>query len=679
MKIQKIGIIGAGNMGSGIAQKVAQEGINVVIVDIKDKFIKKGLENIKKTLSKAVERKIFTHEQTESILRRIKGTTNIDEIKDADIVIEAVFEDINIKKDLFKQLDKICEDKTIFATNTSSFSITELATSVNRNDQFLGLHFFYHPAMNRLLEIVPGKDTNRETILLANTFSQTIGKTAIHVKDSPGFAVNRFFVPWLNEATRILEEGIANIPTIDDAAKKVFKLPMGPFELMNVTGPPIAYHSCLGLGNKLGEFYLPSNCLKELIDKGEVWDLNGDIDDTKVGVVEERLLGTVFTVACILLQESITSLEDIDRGAKVGLRWRKGPFEMMNKYDIENSYEIVKKFVNKYSTLKLPSNIKKQHEKRQNWVFKYVNLEIKDNIAKILINRPEALNAINEKVIQQLDEQFTKADNNPDVKAIILEGVGKAFVAGADIGYFIKKIKQNKIDDICEFTRYGHTVLNKIDSSEKPVIAKLDGLALGGGAEIALAADTIIATDKGSIGFPETGIGIYPGLGGTQRTTRYLGKELTKYLIFTGKVLDARTAASIGLIEYLLPPDEIDNMVSELVSSGKILKKSMKKEVELPEKFQKIKNYFSDINIQNILSGKGDLNEIGQKISKTISYKAPLAIKLANKVIDEGSQLGLKDGLEIELNHLREIFSTQDALEGLNSAIFRKRPDFKGK
>ena len=127
MSIQKIGIIGAGNMGSGIAQKVAQEGINVVIVDIKDEFIQKGLENIKKTLSKAVERKIFTQEQTENILKHVKGTTNIDEVKDADIIIEAVFEDMKVKKDLFKQLDKICDNKTIFASNTSSYSITELA------------------------------------------------------------------------------------------------------------------------------------------------------------------------------------------------------------------------------------------------------------------------------------------------------------------------------------------------------------------------------------------------------------------------------------------------------------------------------------------------------------------------------------------------------------------------
>jgi enoyl-CoA hydratase/3-hydroxyacyl-CoA dehydrogenase len=352
---------------------------------------------------------------------------------------------------------------------------------------------------------------------------------------------------------------------------------------------------------------------------------------------------------------------------------------MMNKYGIERSYEIVEKFVGKYPELKMPSGLKNQYEKKENWSFNFVDLEIRDNIAKILINRPEAMNAINETVIQQLDKQFTKANNDSNVKAIVLEGAGKAFVAGADIGYFIKKIKQNRVDDICKFTRYGHSVLNKIDSSKKPIIAKLDGLALGGGAEIALTADTIIATEKGSIGFPETGIGIYPGLGGTQRTIKYVGKELAKYLIFTGKVLDARTAASIGLIEYVVSPDEIDDKISELVNSGKIIKKSKKEEAKLPENFQKIKNYFSDSNIQSVLKGEGDLNELGQKISKTISYKAPLAIQLANKIIDEGSQVDLSEGLEIELSHLGEIFSTEDALEGLNSVIMRKRPEFKGK
>jgi enoyl-CoA hydratase/3-hydroxyacyl-CoA dehydrogenase len=679
MKIQKVGIIGAGNMGSGIAQKVAQEGIDVVIVDVEEKFIQKGLENIKQTLSEGVQRKIFTEEQPQEILSRINGTTDKSEVKDADIVIEAIFEDMDVKKKLFKELDKICDEKTVLASNTSSFSISELASSINRNDRFVGLHFFYHPAKNRLLEIIPGTYTNSDTIELAKIFATLIGKTAINVTDAPGFAVNRFFVPWLNESTRILEEGIANIPTIDETAKKVFKIPMGPFELMNVTGIPIAYHSTEGLGQKLSDFYKSSNCLKEQFNKKTQWDLKGEIDPTKAEEVEKRLLGAVFTVACNLADEDVSSIEDIDRGAKIGLRWRRGPFELMNKYGIEHSYEIVSKFVEKHPMLEIPYLLKFHYEHKEPWDFSYVDLEIKDNIAKILINRPEAMNAINEDVIRQLDEQFTEAEENPDVKAIVLEGAGKAFIAGADIQYFIKKIEQNKIDDICEFTRYGHSVLNKIDSSDKPVIAKLDGLALGGGAEIALTTDTIIATEKGSIGFPETGIGIYPGLGGTQRTARYIGKELAKYMIFTGKIFDAKTAASIGLIEYIVPPDEMDSMISDLINSGKLMKKGMRDEVKLPDKFLKIKNYFSDDKIQSVLSRAKDLNELGQKISKTISYKAPLAIKLANKIIDEGSQLELNKGLEIELSHLSEIFSTEDALEGLNSVIKRQRPIFKGK
>ena len=363
MKIQKVGVIGAGSMGAGIAQKIAQEGIDVVIVDVEDKFVEKGIKNIKNTLSKAVERKIFTEEQTELILSRINGTIDKAELKDADLVIEAVFEDMNVKKNLFKDLDKICEDKTVFASNTSSFSITDLASSVNRKDRFVGLHFFYHPAMNRLLEIIPGKDTSQQTITLANLFSNLTGKIAINVKDAPGFAVNRFFVPWLNEATRLLDEGIANIPTIDDTAKKVFKIGMGPFELMNVTGILIAYHSTIGLADKLGDFYLHSNCLKEQIEKHENWDLNGEIDATKAKIVEERLLATVFTVGCTLLEDNVSSIEDIDRGAKVGLRWALGPFEMMNKYGIEHSYEIVTDFVKKYPELTMPPLLKKQYKK----------------------------------------------------------------------------------------------------------------------------------------------------------------------------------------------------------------------------------------------------------------------------------------------------------------------------
>jgi enoyl-CoA hydratase/3-hydroxyacyl-CoA dehydrogenase len=664
-------------MGSGIAQKCAQEGIRVVIVDMEDRFVSRGMENIRCTLEEAVERRIFTQEQNQEILSRIIGTTHLEDVKDADLVIEVVFEDMDVKKDLFRRLDEVCSPKTVLASNTSSFSITELASAVDRKDRFIGLHFFYHPAKNRLLEVIPGKDTSLETVALGNMFARLIGKTGINVRDAPGFAVNRFFVPWLNEATRLFEEGIG-IPTIDATAKKVFEIGMGPFELMNATGVPIAYHSTVSLGNELGDFYGPSNRLKEQFEKAEPWDLSGDVDESQTANIEERLLGAVFLVAGKLVEEGVAGIEDTDRGAKIGLRWSAGPFEMMNKVGIKRTYEIVKKFTDKYPTMTIPSNLQTLSEQNRPWLISYVDLEIKDCIARILFNRPEVMNALNEQVMRQLDERFTEADNDLNVKAIILEGAGKAFIAGAEIQYFINRIETNRIQDIVDSTRYWHDVVGKFQDSDKLVIAVLDGLALGGGVEVAIAADTIIATERGSIGFPETGIGIYPGLGGTQRTSRYVGRELAKYLIFTGKTLDAQAAKSIGLVEYVVPPEDIDGKIALLAEDQDVNTKSAAISADLPDQYKKIKELFSDDNLQSLLTGGGELDEFGQKLAKTISYKAPNAIRIANKLIDEGSSLDLKDGLQMELDHLVEIFSTKDALEGLKSVIERRRPSFTG-
>ncbi|HDR17083.1 MAG TPA: 3-hydroxyacyl-CoA dehydrogenase family protein, partial [Desulfobacteraceae bacterium] len=241
--MEKIAVIGAGNMGSGIAQKTAQEGLDVVLLDMKQEFVDRGLGNIKKTLENGVSRGIFRPEQVEKIIGRIQGTTDIKETAGCDLVIEAIFEDMRAKTDLFKNLDRECPAETILATNTSSFSVSELAAATGRPDRFIGLHFFYHPAKNRLLEIIPGSATSPDTVEAAKRYALATGKTEILVKDSPGFAVNRFFVPWLNEAVRILDEGWAGTTTIEQAAKERFGVGMGPFELMNVTGIPIAFHS----------------------------------------------------------------------------------------------------------------------------------------------------------------------------------------------------------------------------------------------------------------------------------------------------------------------------------------------------------------------------------------------------------------------------------------------------
>lgn len=676
--ISKIGVVGAGNMGSGIAQKIAQEGINVVMVDVKEEFVSRGLSNIKKILEEGIERKLFTPAQVQEILSRITATTDLNALADADIVIEAVFENKEVKSELFEKLDKICSPETILATNTSSFFVKEFAEKTSRPDRFVGLHYFYHPAKNRLLEVIPHDKTSRETIEKSILAAKLHGKTAIVVKDAPGFAVNRFFVPFLNEAARMLEENIANIPTIEEAGKKAFRIGMGAFELMNVTGIPIAVHASNTLGNELGRFYATSPIMKSQMDKKVNWDLSGKIDESKIQAVIDRFYGVCLGVAAALVDEGVATMEDTDRGAKVGLRWAMGPFEIMNKIGIDKTYSLVSAITQKYPGFKMPGILEKQKKAGKPFSFSYVDLEEKGRIAYITINRPEAMNSLNEAVFAQLDDRFSKAEKNPEIKAIVFMGAGKAFVAGADIRYFVEKIKAGRIPDIVNFTRKGHELFLRIENSKKLTIALLDGLSLGGGSELALACQAIIATKAGSMAFPETGIGIYPGLGGMLRFALHAGSELAKYYVFTGATVSVKDAFELGIITEITEPSGIDQAVENLISKGRPDKY---KKREIPARFRETALLCSPGNVAKLLSGKQPEavnGELAAKILKIVGYKAPLALKISNEIIDQQAGKPVAGAIEIELSRLQESFSTGDALEGLSS-LGRKRPEFKGK
>ncbi len=677
-QIAKIGVIGAGNMGSGIAQKIAQEGLPVVMIDTSEAFVKRGLSTIAKLLAEAVERKIFRTPQVDEILGRITATTDFSAVADADLVIEAVFEDKAVKTELFKKLDRLCEAKTILATNTSSFFVRDFAQQISRPDRFIGLHYFYHPAKNRLLEVIPHDLTSDDTIATSLLAAKLHGKTAILVKDAPGFAVNRFFVPFLNEAARMLEDGTANIATIEEGAKRAFKIGMGPFQLMNVTGIPIAVHAATTLGNELGPFYAPCNILKSQMDSKKDWVIEGDVSEAEITGVMDRFHGVCLGVAAALVDEGVASMEDTDRGAKIGLRWAQGPFEIMNRIGIRKTFEQVESITGKYTDFSMPGILSRQREAGVPFEFNYVDLDIKEHLAFITINRPEAMNALNESVVAQIERRFNDAEKNPHVKAVIFQGAGKAFVAGADIRYFVEKIKADRIDDIVTFTRSGHELLLRIENSSKLTIALLDGISLGGGSELALACQAILATPAGSLAYPETGIGIYPGLGGMLRLARQIGVPLAKYYVFTGASITAEDALHLGLVSAVVSPVKIDEAIQALVSEGRPDKYRAR---PLPEKFNPLLQLFSGNHLDKILSGKVPEQvsaEIGAKILKVIGYKAPCALKIAAEIIDAQQDKPFSEAIEIELGRLAEMFSTADALEGLSS-LGRRRPQFIGK
>ncbi|HOJ44364.1 MAG TPA: 3-hydroxyacyl-CoA dehydrogenase family protein, partial [Syntrophorhabdaceae bacterium] len=230
-------------MGNGIAQVAAMAGYNVIMRDIEDRFVEGGLKNIDKFLSKSVEKGKMTPEQKSEIMGRIKGTTDMGLLKDADFVIEVVIEVMDVKKKVFAELDEITRKDVILSSNTSSMSLTEIATATNRPDKVVGMHFFNPVPLMRLVEVIRGIKTSDETVATTIELAKKFGKEPVEVKaDVPGFLVNRLMIASAIEAIKLYEYGIASKEDIDKAAKLGLNYPMGPFELMDLTGLDINYH-----------------------------------------------------------------------------------------------------------------------------------------------------------------------------------------------------------------------------------------------------------------------------------------------------------------------------------------------------------------------------------------------------------------------------------------------------
>lgn len=241
MSIKKIGVLGAGSMGGGIAHLAAMKGFEVVLCDIEERFVAGAIKRATGLMDKSIEKQKMTVEEKEATLARITTTTNMEDFAAVDFVIEAIIEDLELKKDAFARLDKICRPEVILATNTSSMSITVIASATSRPEKVCGMHFFNPAQVMRLVEVIRGYSTSDETVKTASEFAQAMGKTAVEVKkDTPGFIVNRVMIPQFLEAIRIVEEGIATPQDVDTAVTLGLNYPMGPFTLMDFTGIDIS-------------------------------------------------------------------------------------------------------------------------------------------------------------------------------------------------------------------------------------------------------------------------------------------------------------------------------------------------------------------------------------------------------------------------------------------------------
>ncbi|MFZ5966133.1 MAG: 3-hydroxybutyryl-CoA dehydrogenase [Bacillota bacterium] len=265
----KVAVIGAGTMGSGITQTLAEAGYEVIMRDIHEDYVDKGLKTITKNLERNVQKGKMNEEDKRMVLERITGTVDLQRIGEADLVIEAAVENMDFKKKIFEELDKVCKPETILASNTSSLSITEIASATNRPEKIIGMHFFNPVPVMKLVEVIRGITTSEETKNVVVELTKALGKTPVEVEEAPGFVVNRILVPMINEAVGILADGIAKAEDIDEAMKLGANHPIGPLALADLIGNDVCLAIMEILYNEFGDSkYRPHPLLRKMVRGG---------------------------------------------------------------------------------------------------------------------------------------------------------------------------------------------------------------------------------------------------------------------------------------------------------------------------------------------------------------------------------------------------------------------------
>ncbi|MCI4373603.1 MAG: enoyl-CoA hydratase-related protein [Thermoplasmata archaeon] len=624
-----VAILGAGNMGSGIAQACAQVGFQVRVRDVDEPALSKGRERIATMLAGAIQRRKMTPAKRDEVLGRLTFTQSVEEaVRGAALVIEAVFEEVPVKRAVFQEMAPFVADDTIVATNTSSLSVTELANGFLKPSRFAGLHFFYPAAINKLVEIIPGTATDPATTAELERFCFLLRKIPITTADRAGFCVNRYFVPYLNEAARLAEEGVASLGTIEEAGRETMGSTLGPFELMNVTGIPIAFHSQTSLFKAFGPAYAPSAKLEAQFRSGALWDWkSAPVEPERKGAVRARFLGLTIGIATQLVQEGVATPEATDRGAVVGLRRTWGPFAQLNAVGLGDGLALVEENARRWGDdFPVAASLRERVSRGEHrWPLRTVQIERKGAVAWVLLDRPEVLNSLNSDLLVQIETTFATLEHDTGIRAVVLAGSSPVFAAGADIAEMEKKTLAEGV----EFGFIGQRVAERVERFPAPVIALVEGYALGGGLELALAADFIVAAEGAQLGLPEVTVGIHPGMGGATRLTRLIGRARSKYLTYTGVPVSAEEAFRLGFVVRVLPA--------------------------------------------------GTAREETQALAELIASRAPLGVRWVKQVIDRGMDASLASALHLEGESAGHTFGTTDRTEGMRAFLERRPPKFEGK
>ncbi|HEY2631167.1 MAG TPA: 3-hydroxyacyl-CoA dehydrogenase NAD-binding domain-containing protein [Solirubrobacteraceae bacterium] len=674
MFVFKAAVVGAGTMGGQIAQTIAAAGFPVVLKDINQDLVQAGLDEARKVtegqIGKLVSKERITPEQgaaqIEEILGRIEGTTSYAGFGDVDFVIEAVPERMEIKQSVFSELDAVTPGHAILASNTSSLSIAEIGEATLRPDKVVGFHYFYPASVMPLVEIVEGDETSAETVTAALTFAQAIRKQPIACLEVPGFVVNRILMASMSELWREQEEKKLSIKAMDEGIGAAGVVPMGPYFLVNLLGLDTVLHVAEHVADAYGEerFYVPKG-MQKLVSEGKlgaktggdgVYSPTGDPNlkgenDPDVAELVELLTLKTFVEAALVLQEGVATHRDIDFGmmAGAGLDPRRGLMPPFMKADVEGLDSVLERLENateRYGERFTPPTVLRRlvaqgrlGQKSGQGFYAYpqpdaeqpaassskvevVKLEHREDGVAIAWLANGQMNSISPQVIEDLGKVW-KAAKDTNVKALVIASSNPfLYSAGADIKAFTSMDASSGE----QLIHAAHDLLREFGSDGIATIAAVNGLAFGGGCELAMSCDVRIAARSATFGQPEIKLGIIPGFGGTQRLPRLVGENKALEMNLVGDPILAEEAFELGLVNRMVDDHEL--LDTALAWARKLASQA-------PVALEQIKR----------VSGAGDLDE----------------------------------GIEAEKRGFATAFGSEDAKEGISAFLGKRAPRFQGR
>lgn len=558
--ITKIGVIGSGQIGPDIAlyfsKVLAPHGVSIVVVDISEDALGKGRARLEKKVDRGIASGAFAEDAGAAMKSAVTWTSDYGEIAGATFIVEAATEEPSIKQKIFAQLEQVCGPDAILASNSSHLEPEVIGETLADKKRALVVHYFFPAERNYVVEVVPGEETDPSITDWVMGFYEHIGKTPIKVASRYGYAIDPIFEGLFLAAALCVEKGLGTTREVDAVATRALGLTVGPFTAMNLTGGnPITVKGLPLEGEKIMPWFRAPEILVKAVETGEPWDVPGrgevvEVDAEKEKAITEELQGAYLGLCDEVLSSGIVELGDFEMAVEMALDLHP-PAKLANRLGVARALELAKNYADANEGFAQPRWLAVEAGNDGPIQVPVVTVAHVGEVAIVKIRRPKSVNSLSEAAFEQLFNAFRALRDDENVKACVLTGHGtKAFVSGADVK-FLAEIDSPEVGMRNSKNAQDLTVF--MESLGKPIVCAMNGLAFGGGLEIAMACHARVAVDglDPLCGQPEVNLGIIPGAGGVVRLPRWVGVEKAAELLRTGRPIKSSEALEIGLVNEL--------------------------------------------------------------------------------------------------------------------------------